>query len=110
MGFIISDKTAKWAYSPFGNFFVFQKGYNMDNRIVPTKVRHILLVTNAGAYPTVKIVLFVFSVNELRAVVDVAHPHIPPYRSAAESFRIKKPKATARAAGTKTERIPAITI
>ena len=55
----------------------------MDNRRVPTKVRHILLVTKAGAYPTVKIVLFVFSVNELRAVVDVAHPHIPPYRSAA---------------------------
>ena len=31
----------------------------MDNRSVPTKVRHILLVTKAGAYPTVKIVLFV---------------------------------------------------
>lgn len=82
----------------------------MDNRSVPVNVRHILLVTNAGVYPTVKIVLLVLSVNELRAVVDVAQPHIPPYRSAADSFRMKKPKATARVAGTKTDRIPAITI
>lgn len=77
--------------------------------IDPTNVRHILLVTYAGAYPTVKIVLPVTSDNEFKAGVDVAQPHSPPYKSAGASRRTSRPNRTASVAGTTIDITPAST-